>query len=76
MNPVTLQLIEGGNETDNIDSNDDSMKRVTDIVILYQQLAEARKMAADYQKKYENKEAEAEIYKKQLKKITSQKTEK
>lgn len=47
-----------------------------DIVLLNRQLAEARRQAAEYRKRLQKKEQEAEIYKQQLKTITAQRSAK
>ncbi|XP_014601792.1 PREDICTED: GA-binding protein subunit beta-1 isoform X3 [Polistes canadensis] len=69
--PIILQLdddIEEIIEEDNVDNNEPVM----DIAVLNRQLAEARRQAAEYRKQLQKKEEEAEIYKQQLKNITSQ----
>ncbi|XP_011881177.1 PREDICTED: tankyrase-2 [Vollenhovia emeryi] len=53
------------------DNNPENSELVTDIAILNKQLAEARKQAAEYRKQLQEKVKEAEIYKQQLKNITS-----
>ncbi|XP_043249323.1 GA-binding protein subunit beta-2 isoform X1 [Colletes gigas] len=73
--PIILQLdddIEEITEDDNTDNNEPVM----DIAILNRQLAEARRQAAEYRKRLEKKEEEAEIYKQQLKNITAQRASK
>lgn len=47
-----------------------------DIALLNKQLAEARRQAAEYRKRLQKKEEEAEIYKQQLKNITAQRASK
>ncbi|XP_015177007.1 PREDICTED: GA-binding protein subunit beta-2 [Polistes dominula] len=69
--PIILQLnddIEEVIEEDTVDNNEPEM----DIAVLNRQLAEARRQAAEYRKQLQKKEEEAEIYKQQLKNITSQ----
>ncbi|XP_076162774.1 ada2a-containing complex component 3 isoform X2 [Ptiloglossa arizonensis] len=73
--PIILQLdddIEEITEEDNTDNNEPVM----DIAILNRQLAEARRQAAEYRKRLQKKEEEAEIYKQQLKTITAQRASK
>ncbi|XP_054002288.1 ankycorbin-like isoform X1 [Hylaeus anthracinus] len=75
MEPIILQLdddIEEITEEDNTDNNEPVM----DIAVLNRQLAEARRQAAEYRKRLQKKEEEAEIYKQQLKNITAQRTSK
>lgn len=61
--------VDGTNDINLNITNDNNTEEITDIEILNKQLAEARKVAADYREKLKKKEAEAEIYKQQLKKI-------
>ncbi|XP_076642372.1 ada2a-containing complex component 3 [Halictus rubicundus] len=73
--PIILQLdddIEEIIEDDNTDTNEPVM----DIALLNRQLAEARRQAAEYRKRLQKKEEEAEIYKQQLKNITAQRAAK
>lgn len=73
--PIILQLdddIEEVTEDDNPDNNEPVM----DIAVLNRQLAEARRQAAEYRKRLQKKEEEAEIYKQQLKNITAQRASK
>ncbi|KZC12262.1 PREDICTED: tankyrase-1 [Dufourea novaeangliae] len=73
--PIILQLddeIEEITEDDNTDNNE----QVMDIALLNRQLAEARRQAAEYRKRLQKKEEEAEIYKQQLKNITAQRASK
>ncbi|XP_031826938.1 ada2a-containing complex component 3 isoform X2 [Nomia melanderi] len=73
--PIILQLdddIEEIIEDDNTDNNEPVM----DIALLNRQLAEARRQAAEYRKRLQKKEQEAEIYKQQLKTITAQRSAK
>ncbi|XP_076237921.1 ada2a-containing complex component 3 [Calliopsis andreniformis] len=73
--PIILQLdddIEEITEEDNTDNNEPVM----DIAVLNRQLAEARRQAAEYRKRLQKKEEEAEIYKQQLKNITAQRATK
>ncbi|XP_017877190.1 GA-binding protein subunit beta-1 isoform X2 [Ceratina calcarata] len=73
--PIILQLdddIEEIAEDDTTDNNEPVM----DIAVLNRQLAEARRQAAEYRKRLQKKEEEAEIYKQQLKNITAQRATK
>lgn len=73
--PIILQLddeIEEVTEDDTADNNEPVM----DIAVLNRQLAEARRQAAEYRKRLQKKEEEAEIYKQQLKNITAQRASK
>ncbi|XP_033338921.2 ada2a-containing complex component 3 isoform X1 [Megalopta genalis] len=73
--PIILQLddeIEEIIEDDHTDTNEPVM----DIVLLNRQLVEARRQAAEYRKRLQKKEEEAEIYKQQLKNITAQRAAK
>lgn len=73
--PIILQLdddIEEITEEDAADNNEPVM----DIAVLNRQLAEARRQAAEYRKRLQKKEEEAEIYKQQLKNITAQRASK
>ncbi|XP_076753991.1 ada2a-containing complex component 3 isoform X1 [Xylocopa sonorina] len=73
--PIILQLdddIEEITEDDTTDNNEPVM----DIAVLNRQLAEARRQAAEYRKRLQKKEEEAEIYKQQLKNITAQRASK
>ncbi|XP_078050101.1 ada2a-containing complex component 3 isoform X3 [Augochlora pura] len=58
------------------DDHTDTTEPVMDIVLLNRQLAEARRQAAEYRKRLQKKEEEAEIYKQQLKNITAQRAAK
>ncbi|XP_011631415.1 GA-binding protein subunit beta-2 [Pogonomyrmex barbatus] len=53
-------------------TEEDNNEPVTDIALLNRQLAEARRLAAEYRKQLQEKEKEAEIYKQQLQNITAQ----
>ncbi|XP_033196848.1 ada2a-containing complex component 3 isoform X2 [Bombus vancouverensis nearcticus] len=73
--PIILQLdddIEEIVEDDPTHNNEPVM----DIALLNRQLAEARRQAAEYRKRLQKKEEEAEIYKQQLKTITAQRASK
>ncbi|XP_078050100.1 ada2a-containing complex component 3 isoform X2 [Augochlora pura] len=73
--PIILQL---DDEIEEIieDDHTDTTEPVMDIVLLNRQLAEARRQAAEYRKRLQKKEEEAEIYKQQLKNITAQRAAK
>ena len=58
------------------DDTTDNNEPVMDIAVLNRQLAEARRQAAEYRKRLQKKEEEAEIYKQQLKNITAQRASK
>lgn len=73
--PIILQLDDDVEEI----SEDDTTRNnepVMDIALLNRQLAEARRQAAEYRKRLQKKEEEAEIYKQQLKNITAQRASK
>ncbi|KAI4498562.1 hypothetical protein M0802_006268 [Mischocyttarus mexicanus] len=67
---IILQLDDDIEEI--IEDNTDNNKPETDIAVLNRQLVEARRQAAKYLKQLQKVEEEAEIYKQQLKDITSQ----
>lgn len=73
--PIILQLDDDVEEI----SEDDTTRNnepVMDIALLNRQLPEARRQAAEYRKRLQKKEEEAEIYKQQLKNITAQRASK
>lgn len=72
--PIILQLDDDIEEITE-DANADN-EPVMDIAVLNRQLAEARRQAAEYRKRLQKKEEEAEIYKQQLKNITAQRASK
>lgn len=73
--PIILQFDDDIEEiTDN--NATDNNEPVMDIAVLNRQLAEARRQAAEYRKRLQKKEEEAEIYKQQLKNITAQRATK
>ncbi|XP_043515000.1 GA-binding protein subunit beta-1-like isoform X2 [Frieseomelitta varia] len=73
--PIILQLDDDIEEIieDDVTHNNE---QVMDIALLNKQLAEARRQAAEYRKRLQKKEEEAEIYKQQLKNITAQRASK
>ncbi|XP_034191265.2 ada2a-containing complex component 3 isoform X1 [Osmia lignaria lignaria] len=72
---IILQLDDGIEEITEDDTTDNN-EPVMDIAVLNRQLAEARRQAAEYRKRLQKKEEEAEIYKQQLKNITAQRASK
>ncbi|XP_071877489.1 ada2a-containing complex component 3 isoform X3 [Bombus fervidus] len=73
--PIILQLDDDIEEIVEDDPTHDN-EPVMDIALLNRQLAEARRQAAEYRKRLQKKEEEAEIYKQQLKTITAQRASK
>ncbi|XP_012173675.2 GA-binding protein subunit beta-1 isoform X1 [Bombus terrestris] len=73
--PIILQLDDDIEEIIEDDPTHDN-EPVMDIALLNRQLAEARRQAAEYRKRLQKKEEEAEIYKQQLKTITAQRASK
>lgn len=73
--PIILQLDDDIEEIIEDDATHNN-EQVMDIALLNKQLAEARRQAAEYRKRLQKKEEEAEIYKQQLKNITAQKASK
>ncbi|CAD1469789.1 unnamed protein product, partial [Heterotrigona itama] len=69
--PIILQLDDDIEEIIEDDASHNN-EQVMDIALLNKQLAEARRQAAEYRKRLQKKEEEAEIYKQQLKNITAQ----
>ncbi|XP_032682302.1 GA-binding protein subunit beta-2 [Odontomachus brunneus] len=70
--PIIFKLndeIEEVTEEDNLENP----KTVTDIAELTRQLIETQRQAAEYFKQYKKKEKEVEIYRQQIKNLTSQK---
>ncbi|KAK1129045.1 hypothetical protein K0M31_020178 [Melipona bicolor] len=73
--PIILQLDDDIEEIIEDDATHNN-EQVMDIALLNKQLAEARRQAAEYRKRLQKKEEEAEIYKQQLKNITAQRASK
>lgn len=73
--PIILQLDDDIEEITEDDATHNN-EPVMDIALLNRQLAEARRQAAEYRKRLQKKEEEAEIYKQQLKNITAQRVSK
>ncbi|CAK9815567.1 GA-binding protein subunit beta-2 [Anthophora quadrimaculata] len=72
--PIILKLDDDIEKVIDDDAADN--EPVMDIAVLNRQLVEARRQAAEYRKRLQKKEEEAEIYKQQLKNITAQRTSK
>lgn len=70
--PIILKLNDEIEEVVEEDNLEDA-KTVTDIAELTRQLIETQKQAAEYFKQYKKKEKEVEIYRQQIKNLTSQK---